>query len=44
MLLEVEEASRKKGCIRGDEKEALMEDMEKKVDQIYSQIRHANPQ
>ncbi|XP_042560308.1 protein PAT1 homolog 2-like [Clupea harengus] len=41
-LLEVEEAARKKGFVRVEEKGGLMEEMEKKVKQIYSLIRHAN--
>ncbi|XP_031416925.1 protein PAT1 homolog 2 isoform X2 [Clupea harengus] len=41
-LLEVEEAARKKGFVCVEEKGGLMEEMEKKVKQIYSLIRHAN--
>ncbi|XP_063078099.1 protein PAT1 homolog 2 [Engraulis encrasicolus] len=42
LLLEVEEAERKKGRVSAEEKIQLVEDMETKVEQIYSQIRHAN--
>ena len=40
----MEEAARKKGFVRVEEKGGLMEEMEKKVKQIYSLIRHANLQ
>ncbi|XP_048089215.1 LOW QUALITY PROTEIN: protein PAT1 homolog 2 [Alosa alosa] len=43
-LLEVEEAARRKVYVSVEEKQQLLQDMQRKVEQVYSQIRHTNPQ
>ncbi|KAL2078740.1 hypothetical protein ACEWY4_026425 [Coilia grayii] len=42
LLLEVEELERRKGRVCAEEKSRLLEHMERKVQQIYLQIRQAN--